>query len=271
LDNLIIHEKLAATGGSGASVYSVTVDGFRCAMKELHIGESSPSDIDSFSAEIMLLERIPFHKNVVRYLFHTRTETTLRLFMTQYAGTLSRLVSKKASENSTFSQSDVARYFLDLTNAIELLHSMRILHRDIKSDNIFYSLAPDGTVSHLSIGDLDTAKVLSLHQGTSTVVGTPGYMAPEILLGAKYGHEVDIWSIGMIVYELMMLQRPYSSASIFQVAQLVIKGELPPISSAAKQKYADIFPIWEECVRTDPKQRPTTEKIKSFMRNLLHS
>lgn len=269
LDNVQIQEKLAATGGSGATVYSCSVDGFRCAMKELHLGDSVSTDIDGFMAEILLLEKLPYHKNVVRYLFHTRSETSLRLFMTQYTGSLSKLISRRATDSSTFTQMEVARFFLDLVSGIEVLHGMKILHRDIKSDNIFYSLSPDGTVSHLSIGDLDTAKIVSFNKNTNTVVGTPGYMAPEVLMGSKYAHEVDIWSIGMIVYELMTLQRPYSNASIFQVAQLVIKGDLPPISNNERKKYADIIPLWEECVRTDPKQRPSTDALKNSLFKIL--
>eukprot|EP00026_Physarum_polycephalum_P004312 Phypoly_transcript_04330.p1 GENE.Phypoly_transcript_04330~~Phypoly_transcript_04330.p1 ORF type:complete len:683 (+),score=138.92 Phypoly_transcript_04330:105-2153(+) len=269
LENITIHEKLAATGGSGATVFSCSVDGFRCVMKELHIDESLGSDIDSFMAEILLLEKLPYHKNVVRYLFHTRSETTLRLFMEQYTGSLSKLIARKAGEGSTFSQREVARFFLDMVNGIEVLHGLKILHRDIKSDNIFYMLGPDGSVTHLVIGDLDTAKIVSYNKNTSTVVGTPGYMAPEVLQGIKYSHEVDIWSIGMIVYELMTLQRPYSNSSIFQVAQLVVKGELPPLSENEKRKFKGIIPLWEDCVKSDPTQRPSPDTLKTALFKLV--
>jgi len=269
LENVIIHEKIAATGGSGATVFSCSVDGFRCVMKELHLDESSSGGIDSFMAEILLLERLPYHKNVVRYLFHTRSDTTLRLFMEQYAGSLSRLIVKKATEGTTFTQTEVAKFFLDMANGIEVLHGLKILHRDIKSDNIFYMLGPNGTVSHLTIGDLDTAKVISYNKNTNTVVGTPGYMAPEVLQGIQYSHAVDIWSIGMIVYELMTLQRPYSHASIFQLAQLVVKGELPPLAETERIRYKDIIPLWEKCVKTDPLLRPSTDVIKTSLFKLI--
>eukprot|EP00026_Physarum_polycephalum_P004554 Phypoly_transcript_04576.p1 GENE.Phypoly_transcript_04576~~Phypoly_transcript_04576.p1 ORF type:complete len:652 (+),score=90.89 Phypoly_transcript_04576:179-2134(+) len=265
LENILIQEKLAATGGSGATVYSCLVDGFRCAMKELRIDDTLPSDIESFSAEILLLERIPYHKNIVRYLFHTRTESNIRLFMTKYTGTLSRLISKKSTEGGSFSQLDIARFVLDIISGLEALHNLNIVHRDLKSDNIFYSLGMDGLVSHLAIGDLDTAKVLTMTKTAATVVGTPGYMAPEILLGHSYSNEVDIWSLGMIMYELMMLQRPYASASIFQVAQLVTKGDLPPITESVRQKYAMLVPLWEECVKTEPHARPSPDRIKSVL------
>lgn len=267
LQNLVLHEKLAATGGSGATVFSCTVDGFRCAMKELRLDDTIASSLDSFSAEILLLEKIPFHKNVVRYLFHTKTETHLRLFMAQYTGTLSRLINKKANEAGTFTQAEVARFMIDMINGLEALHRLNIIHRDLKSDNIFYTQDPNGNVANLAIGDLDTAKALShISTSTTTVVGTPGYMAPEILLGQKYSNQVDVWSLGMIMYELMMLQRPYSNASIFLLAQLVVKGELPEISESVRLRFPDLIPIWNNCVKTDPLARPNLESV----RNALH-
>lgn len=162
----------------------------------------------------------------------------------------------------------------------------------LQSDNIFYSLGPDGGISHLAIGDLDTAKVLTMTKNTATVVGTPGYMAPEILLGQKYSNEVDsmlfliyelliseyklinfqiVWSLGMIMYELMTLQRPYSATSIFQVAQLVVKGELPTLSETAKIKYAGLIPLWEQCVRTEAELRPSPDQIKTTLYKLMNS
>lgn len=269
LDSLVIHERLAATGGSGATVFSCSVDGFRCAMKELRLDDTVPSDMSSFSAEILLLERIPAHKNVVRYLFHSKTDTHLRLFMSQYSGTLSRIISRKANDNAVFSQEEIAKYMLDMVTGLEVLHELNIIHRDLKSDNVFYTLDPDGRVSSLAIGDLDTAKALTGSKSTTTVVGTPGYMAPEILLGQKYTSQVDVWSLGMIMYELMMLQRPYSSASIFQLAQLVVKGELPILSDQAKLRYPLLLPIWMECVTSDPSLRPPLERIKAEMQRVI--
>jgi len=269
LDNLIVQEKLATTGGSGATVYSCLVDGFRCAMKELRIDDVSQSDMESFAAEIVLLEKIPFHKNVVRYLFHTKDDTTLRLFMTKYVGTLSRLISKKSNENGLFSISEVAKLTLDVATGLEVLHNLHIIHRDVKSENIFYSLGPDGSVSHLAIGDLDTAKVLTITKRTCTVVGTPSYMAPEVLMGRRYSYEVDVWSLGMVMFELMTLQRPYSSYSVFQVSQMVTKGELPAIPEAIKAKYGPLLALWEQCVQPSPAMRPALDQIKPILCKLI--
>ena len=89
-----IEQKLAATGGSSARVYSVVVDGWfafqwvallshsrTCAMKELRLDLGEGEVVDAFEKEINVLEQLPFHPNIVRYLYHERTGDTIRLFM----------------------------------------------------------------------------------------------------------------------------------------------------------------------------------------------
>ena len=75
-------------GGSGCAVYACNVDGWECAVKELKIANAKQSDVDSFSAEIFMLESLPAHKNLVRFLFHEKTSDRIRVFMRRYEGTL---------------------------------------------------------------------------------------------------------------------------------------------------------------------------------------
>lgn len=71
------------------------------------------------------------------------------------------------------------------------------------------------------------------------------------------------------MYELMMLTRPYSNASIFQLAQLVVRGDLPVLTDQAKLRYPLLLPIWMECVTTDPSLRPSLERIRVEMQRVL--
>lgn len=94
----------------------------------------------------------------------------------------------------------VWRIFLRMSLGLQYLHDRRILHRDIKSENIFLHLSEDG----VRIGDLGLAKMMPENQtGASTLVGTPRYLSPEEVQGiAHYNSKCDVWSLGIILYEL---------------------------------------------------------------------
>ncbi len=81
-----INEKIYDAGGSGASVYLCEVDGWSCVMKEV-IVQGEGFSTEGFEQEITLLESLPHHKNLVRYLFHVKTHSSIRLFMTRYRST----------------------------------------------------------------------------------------------------------------------------------------------------------------------------------------
>ncbi len=122
-------------GGSGCAVYSCNVDGWECAMKELKIANAKQSDIDAFAAEVFLLESLPPHKNLVRFLFHQKTSDRIRVFMRRYESTLDVYLVARKAKDEYLEVGDVARLALDVVRALEILHDYKILHRDVKSQN----------------------------------------------------------------------------------------------------------------------------------------
>jgi len=268
-ENIFIAEKLAPTGGSGATVYACYIDGWQCAMKEMDLSHASASDRENFEAEIKMTESLPPHKNVVRYLFHKKSSGVMRIFMTRYTGVLCQLINNKLAQASIFSLEEILKFSLDIIRGLEVLHSKQIIHRDIKSDNIFYTMDSTGGIAYLTIGDMDTARILS--SKAKTIIGTPGYMAPEILSPSKEGYSfaVDVWSFGMVLYELMTLRRPYASESILTIATTVTNGLLPDLGDSVKNTYSPIIDFWKSTVSLHPQRRPTLEKCKQFVTSLL--
>lgn len=182
LNNVQINEKIAETGGSNAGIFACHVDGWLCAMKELDVKQLSDSNIKAFESEIELLENLPYHLNICRYLFHEKTGDKIRLYITKYNCSLRHIVNKKKDELTnqkdfkTFSAKHITKWCVDIASGMAFLHKHQIMHRDLKPDNVFVNLDVHGDVKQCAIGDFDTAKRVSKSQQAKTTVGTYCYV-----------------------------------------------------------------------------------------------
>jgi len=267
--NIQINERLADMGGSGAIVSACTVDGFSCVMKELNIKGVDKITMESFMSEVTLLESLPYHKNLARYLFHAISDNKLRLFTTRYAMNLTQSLIQR--EDRYFLFEEIIKFSLDIVRGLEVLHEYNIIHRDLKSDNIFVMLNQSGSVDSLVIGDFDTAKKISEGIVAKTTIGTPGYMAPEILRSRntnEYGFAADIWSLGMLMYEMMTLKRPFSDRNVFALTELTLQGATPILTEQLKNTYKLLLPLWNQCLSIEPKERPTIIECKQSLLKL---
>ena len=142
------------------------------------------------------------HKNIIRLYNMEETSNEFNILL-EYAekGNLFSLIQK---ENG-FNESKAYEYFIQIVNAVYFLHQNNIIHRDIKPENI---LLGDGDL--LKLCDFGWAKELTVNN-RSTFCGTMEYMAPEIMGSEKYDFGVDVWSLGILLYELIMGHSPFRS------------------------------------------------------------
>ena len=105
------------------------------------------------------------------------------------------------------------------------IHRLKILHRDIKSENIFLDARGDA-----KIGDLGVAKVMS-HEGSlaRTLVGTPYYLSPELCENKPYDHKSDIWSLGCVLYEIITFEPPFKASNMKGLYSKVTAGKYDQI------------------------------------------
>lgn len=105
------------------------------------------------------------------------------------------------------------------------MHDKKILHRDLKSQNIF--LTKNGLIK---LGDFGIAKCLNYTlEKVKTVVGTPYYLSPEIVENRPYSFKSDIWSLGVLLYELICLKMPFDASSLPMLYIKIIRGAYSPI------------------------------------------
>ena len=149
-------------------------------------------------------------------------------------------------------EDDIWKIFIQLVKGIKALHDLKILHRDIKSANVF--LFKDGRAK---LGDLNVSKVAKKGLGY-TQTGTPYYASPEVWKDLPYDIKSDIWSLGCVLYEMISLYPPFRAQNMESLFKKVIKGEI----SRIPDKYSyDLFDIVRLLIQVKPEKRPSCDEI----------
>ncbi|CAM9415070.1 unnamed protein product [Chrysoparadoxa australica] len=148
----------------------------------------------------------------------------------------------------------VLNWFVQMALGLHYMHTCRVLHRDLKTQNIF--LLGNG---RLVLGDLGISKVLD---GTmdfaSTCIGTPYYMSPEIFKNKPYNHKSDVWALGCVLYEMTTLNHAFDASSLNGLASKIIKGRYPPVHSKYSKHLRDLI---AQMLSTSPSARPDLEQL----------
>ncbi|XP_054645788.1 calcium/calmodulin-dependent protein kinase type IV [Dunckerocampus dactyliophorus] len=153
--------------------------------------------------EIGVLLRLS-HPNIIQLkeIFETDTDISLVLELVTGGELFDRIV-----ERGYYSERDAAHVIKQILEAVAYLHENGVVHRDLKPENLLYAdLSLDAP---LKIADFGLSKIIDDQVTMKTVCGTPGYCAPEILRGNAYGPEVDMWSVGVILYILLCGFEPF--------------------------------------------------------------
>ena len=173
--------------------------------------------LDNIYDEINIHSKL-YHQNIIKLYNVYEDEETINIIM-EYAkeGNLYHLIKK---EKNGFSEQKSYEFFIQIINAVYYLHSNNIIHRDIKPENILI-----GDDNNLKLCDFGWAKELTL-ENRSTFCGTMEYMAPEIVGSENYDYSVDIWSLGILLYELLFGHSPFNADSNKNIIFNIKKHEL---------------------------------------------
>jgi len=151
-------------------------------------------------------------------------------------------------------ENEVLDYFTQICLALKHIHDRKILHRDLKSQNIF--LSSGGLVK---LGDFGVAKCLDYTlENANTFTGTPFYLSPEILQNQPYSFKSDIWSLGIVLYELCSLSLPFEASNFPSLALKISKGTYKEIP---KMYSKELHYLVSMLLKTDHEKRPTINEI----------
>ena len=242
--------------GAYSMVYKVKriIDNQIYALKKVKLLNLSEKEKENSLNEVRILASVKSNF-VVSYkeAFFDEKDNTLCLVM-EFAdnGDLyQKIVSHKKSANF-MEESDIWRIFIQLVKGLKALHDLKILHRDMKSANVF--LFSNGCAK---LGDLNVSKVARRGLGY-TQTGTPYYASPEVWKDKPYDHKSDVWSLGCVLYEMITLRPPFRAKDMEGLFNKVCKGEINKIP----EKFSDdLFQIVKYLLQVNSIQRPSCDQI----------
>ena len=254
MENFEIIQKLG--DGAYSVVYKVKrkQDNKIYALKKVKLKDLSDKEKQNALNEVRILASVKSNF-VISYkeAFIDEDDTNLCLVM-EYAdkGDLYQKISQFKKIGCLIEEIDVWKIFIQMVKGLKALHDLNILHRDLKSANIF--LFSDGSAK---IGDLNVSKVVNKGLGY-TQTGTPYYASPEVWKDQPYDIKSDIWSLGCVTFEMLALRPPFRAENMDKLYNKVIKGQYGKISD----RYSDdIKEIIKLLLKVNPKERPNCTQI----------
>jgi NIMA (never in mitosis gene a)-related kinase len=164
------------------------------------------------------------HPNVVKYIESFKYDNYFCIVMEFCEGkTLRKFINE---QKQPLSESYILQLFFQMVDVLKFCHDKKVIHRDLKPENIIIS--PNDQIKLIDFG---VAKVFQKDSNVaSTIAGTYNYMSPELVQGNKYSFGSDVWSLGIIIYEMMTFKRPFDDDNNIEMIKKICTNDIPPIA-----------------------------------------
>ena len=279
LSDFRFHELLGR--GSFGKVYRVTrhADGRAYVMKQINVAEMSEREQRDAVNEVQVMAAMD-HANLVRY-FDSFIDAGLLNIVMEFCdgGDLQAYLQKL--KGRSLPEAQIWHLFIQICQGMAYMHGKRILHRDLKTANLFLSTSPSTMPSTattnpndaatktavtkppslvVKIGDLGVARVLNSSSSfAQTLVGTPYYLSPELCEDKPYNNRSDVWALGCILYELCSQRHPFVANNQGALILKIVRGKYPPLSA---ETYSPALRHLVKCMLSrSPARRPTVQHV----------
>ncbi|KAL3377832.1 hypothetical protein AABB24_003969 [Solanum stoloniferum] len=254
---LLKFENKVASGSFG-DLYKGTYCSQEVAIKVLKPENLNMDMVKEFSQEVFIMRKIR-HKNVVQFIGACTRPPNLCIvteFMTR--GSIYTFLHK---QRGAFKLPTLLKVAIDVSKGMSYLHQNNIIHRDLKTANLL--MDEHGVVK---VGDFGVARVQTQTGVMTAETGTYRWMAPEVIEHKPYDHKADVFSFGIVMWELLTGEIPYAYLTPLQAAIGVVQqGLRPTIPKSTHPKLAELL---EKCWQQDPTQRPDFSEILDILKQL---
>ncbi|KAF0774968.1 hypothetical protein AaE_001331 [Aphanomyces astaci] len=237
-------------GGFGTVFSALDLrNGKSVAIKQVSLIDMAKEELAAIESEIKLLKKL-HHENIVKY-YNTIKEEDYLYIVLEYMenGSLAQFMKKFG----TLSETLVAMYITQVLRGLAYLHAQGVLHRDVKGANILTT--KDGLVK---IADFGVAIKLNEAQKSNSVVGSPYWMAPEVIEMAGWSSASDIWSVGCTIIELLTQKPPYFDLAPMAALFRIVQDDHPPLPKSISPALHDFI---MKCFMKEPRLRLSADDL----------
>jgi|UPI00048F588D serine/threonine protein kinase len=244
--------------GSYGEVSEAHYQGYHVAVKRIYFEDSEEDEddlIEDFAKEVKICSMLR-HPRILRFLGAVNLEPNFCIvteLMSGSVSTLLKMIHKSTSHRLSWRL--VFNIAVDAAEAVQYLHNMtpQIIHRDLKAENLL--LDAD---FRCKLSDFGLSRVFE-KKGTMTICGTPSWVAPEIFRGEQYNETVDVYSFGIVLWELFCQKKPHKKYDAQHIPYLVAEKQLRP--QLPQHLPPTLNGLIQECWDETPAKRPNFNRI----------
>jgi serine/threonine protein kinase len=257
--------ELIGTGGM-ASVYRAR-DRSTCAIVAVkRLGrfsvDAAYAAVERFVQESRILERLA-HPNIVRVITTTDRGGEHQIVMEYVAGGSLRQTLRAKGRLSPERALAIA---LELSDALARAHHLGVIHRDVKPENVL--MAEDGTPR---LADFGLARLAEAESTSRVLVGTVPYLSPEALSGARLDDKTDLWALGVLLFEMLVGQRPFRGDTPAAVRAAILGAPMPPLTLAGEETAPELISLTCRLLSRERDARPSAREAGAALEAIIRA